>query len=107
MSPEDMILIYGAFPASLIFTAVFAITRKKWWNAVLGWVIFSLAISINIVFGVSFLFYMLGPDYPGRSLVKAAAYILLTVAFLAKTAAVIYERNRGALKRANANSPHS
>lgn len=95
MTLADYILVFGAYPASIIFLCVFAITNRAWWTDWLGWVIFSLALSIVLVFTISFLYHLLGSDYPGREIVKGAAYGLLTLAFLAKSVAVIYERSRG------------
>lgn len=94
MTFPDYILVFGAYPASIIFLGVFSITRSAWWTDWLGWVIFSLALSIVIVFSISFLYFLLGADYPGREWVKAGAYTLLTLAFIAKSAAVVYERRR-------------
>lgn len=94
-TPSTLILVFGAVPAALAFLLIFSITRRVWWTSILGWVVFALALSINVVFFVSILFYFLGPDYPAREGVKVFAYSFLTLALLAESVAIIFERYRG------------
>lgn len=91
----NFILVFGAYPASIIFWVVFTVTRSPWWRDPLGWVIWGLATATVLVFSVSFAFLVFGSDYWGREWFKLIAYAALTLAFFAKSWAVIHERRRG------------
>lgn len=95
MTWVDWVAIAGVYPASILFLIVFSVTRSPWWRDALGWVIFSLALTTVITYTVLASSLVLGRDYPGREIVRALAFTLLTVAYLAKTAAVIHERRKG------------
>jgi hypothetical protein len=91
----DWIAIAGAYPASILFLLVFSVTRSPWWRDALGWVIFGLAVATVITYTVIAASLVLGREYPGREIVRAFAFTLLTLAYVAKTIAVIHERRKG------------
>lgn len=102
----NFILVFGAYPASIIFWVVFTVTRSPWWRDPLGWVIWGLATATVLVFSVSFAFLVFGPDYWGRDWFKLIAYAALTLAFFAKAWAVIHERRKGRTNEGEAMSDH-
>lgn len=91
----DWIAIAGAYPASIIFLLVFSVTRSPWWRSPLGWVMFGLAAASVLAYTVIVATLAFGVDYWGRDTFRAIAFTLLTLAYVAKTAAVIHERRKG------------
>jgi hypothetical protein len=94
----DWIAVAGAYPASIVFLFVFSITRSPWWRDPLGWVMFGLAAASVLTYTVIASSLVLGRDYWGRDAFRAIAFTLLTLADVAKTAAVIHERRKGRSK---------
>jgi hypothetical protein len=91
----DWIAIAGAYPASILFLLVFSVTKSPWWRSPLGWVMFGLAAASVLTYTVIAASLVLGRDYWGRDGFRAIAFTLLTLAYVAKTVAVIRERRKG------------
>jgi hypothetical protein len=90
----DWIAIGGVYPASILFLLVFSVTWSPWWRSPLGWVIFGLAAATVLTYTVIVATLVLGTDYWGRDALRGVAFTLLTLAYVAKTVAVILERRK-------------
>jgi hypothetical protein len=91
----DGIAIFGVYPASILFLIVFSVTKSPWWRSPLGWVLFGLAAATVLTYTVIVGSLVLGRDYFGRDVFRAIAFTSLTLAYVAKTAAVVHERRKG------------
>lgn len=86
----DIILLVS-LPAVLYFTVSYGL-RAPWWKSLIGIMFFSLGAALSIFDAIVLLSLFLGPDYPGRPIIRIFGYVLLTLSLY--FICIVYEVER-------------
>lgn len=91
-SIEFRVLSTAVLIASTIFIAIFS--REPWWRAPFGRSVMTMAVGIWIFAAIASVRQWLGPDYPGREVVRDSAQALVLLAMVERTVVLIRARRR-------------
>lgn len=92
----DMILLLGIFPA-LFFLFDYGLRRPflgfvPWWKSSIGWMFMVMALGFVATDTAVLMSIFLGPEYPGREVVRIIAFGFSTLASFVLT--VVYLREK-------------
>lgn len=78
MTADEMFkaLVIATWPAALLYPAIYA-TGMRWWESWIGRSLLTKALGVFIMVSFSLLFWVLGPNYPGRDIVRITGMSLV------------------------------
>jgi len=88
-----MLLVALAAPPANLFPLLYAL-RSAWWTSTVGRALMVLGVGLAALVDLSLLFAWLGPDYPGRNVLRVGVYSLVVVGLWAVLGSLVQAQAR-------------
>ena len=85
------VLIYLAAAPAITYALMYGLTAP-WWRSSGGRALFTSALGMALLTGISALYQTFGDDYPGRNIVRLTVYAIIVTGLWLKVGAYVHER---------------